>query len=200
MKSIDLKHITEAFTYEAFNKKVAELFDQGKVTNNDNTDANLNYTKLNMHRATRWDKRAKVDVELAAIVAKIQKPMIWLILTEGWCGDGAQQIPFFHKIADLNENIELQILLRDQHPEVMDQFLTNGARSIPKVIFIDKETGTVEAEWGPRPQIIQEEYLEKRRDPEYDNKQASEDLHLWFARNKGEELQKELLHLINKIL
>ncbi len=199
MKNIDEKIIEKAYSYKEYNEYVAELFEEGKVTNGDNTEANLDYTKLNMHRSARWDKRAKIDSELAVLVAKLEQPMIWLVLSEGWCGDAAQQLPFFQKLAELNENLELKILLRDEHPELMDQFLTNGARSIPKVIFIEKETGNVEAEWGPRPHIIQEEYLAKRRNPDYENKKATEDLHLWYARNKGEELQKELKQIIKEL-
>ena len=60
--------------------------------------------------------------------------MIWLIITEGWCGDAAQCIPTIEKIAAESKNIETHYVLRDENLDLIDEYLTNNARSIPKLI------------------------------------------------------------------
>ena len=66
--------------------------------------------------------------------------MIWLVISEGWCGDAAQNMPVVEKIVDEMPNVEIRYVLRDENLELMDQYLTNGGRSIPKALFVDTET------------------------------------------------------------
>ena len=54
-------------------------------------------------------------------------------------------------MAEVNSNINLQLVLRDENLELMDLFLTNGGRSIPKLIALDKDLNILFT-WGPRPQ------------------------------------------------
>ena len=64
----------------------------------------------------------------------VKENWIWLILTEAWCGDAAQNIPTIEKIARENDRIKTLYLLRDENLELMDKYLTGGARAIPKLI------------------------------------------------------------------
>lgn len=194
---IDLGTAKNTFNYKNYSDLVQKLFDKGETTNGENSDDMLDYTKLNMHRSARWDKRGKIDSKLAESISGLERKMTWLIITEGWCGDAAQQLPFFYKMSELNDNIELELILRDENPEIMDLFLTNGSRSIPKVIFIDTESKEVLAEWGPRPKKIQDQFLARKNDPEYDQSKLKEEIHLFYAKDKGNSLQEEILEIVN---
>jgi hypothetical protein len=201
MKSIYITKevLDEAYSYERYNKLVEELFNEFRTTNDDNSESQLNYTKLNIHRTAKWDKRAKIDEELISMIENIFRDQIWFMITEGWCGDSGQVLPFINKMAEVNEHIELKVVLRDQHPEVMNEFLTDGSRSIPKLIILDKANMDILGSWGPRPSEVQNDYISKRRDPNYENKKATEELHLWYARNKGKALQEDFKKFIDDI-
>src|SRR5690606_32700017 len=107
------------------------------------TEALVDYTKLNDRRMKRWDKTIKVSDSLQKMIAEFNHPVTWLVITESWCGDAAHVLPALHKIVELNENLNMKIVLRDDNPELMDAFLTEGSRSIPKVIMVDEKTGDV---------------------------------------------------------
>ncbi len=190
--SITKEIIEHAFTYSSFNNHVEELLEKDESTDQKNTESNLAYTRLNVQRTHRWDKRALLDTETIHIVQSIKSPQTWLVLTEGWCGDSAQILPFVNKMAELNPAIELRIILREEHPQVMDEFLTDGkSRSIPKIIILDSETLEVLGNWGPRPSEAHKTYLAERVNSEIGGKEASKNLHIWYARDKGKTTQKE---------
>lgn len=190
--------IKEAYTYSAFNALTESLVEEGKTTNNDNTEGMLNYTKLNISRTQRWDKRAKISEETEEVIRSITTKQVWFVITEGWCGDSAQILPFINKMAELNSNIELKIIFRDQHPQIMDEFLTDGkSRSIPKVIVLNADSLEVLGSWGPRPIDLHKTYLAERDDPEVGGKKAAENLHIWYARDKGKTIQKEFTEALN---
>tara|TARA_R110000868_G_scaffold37111_13_gene131589 strand:- start:4761 stop:5378 length:618 start_codon:yes stop_codon:yes gene_type:complete len=198
--SINQNIIKSAFSYSEFNNHVETLLEKGESTDRKNTENNLGYTRLNIQRTNRWDKRGKLDEETIQVVKAIETPQTWLIITEGWCGDSAQVLPFINKIAELNSNISLRIILREEHPEVMDEFLTNGkSRSIPKIIILDSATLNVLGEWGPRPSEINKTYLSERVDPSIGGKEASKNLHIWYARDKGKVIQKEFIEVLKSI-
>jgi hypothetical protein len=123
------------------------------------------------------------------------------VLTEAWCGDAAQIIPVLEKMAEASPHIELQLILRDEHLDIMDAFLTHNARSIPKMIVLDAETGDVLADWGPRPAVIQgavmeaKAIVEQTADPEQANAiwdESKKDTQRWYARDKTQSIQAEI--------
>lgn len=190
--------LSTAYTYEEFNEHIKDLYEQDRTTNEDNRQNMLDYTKMYMQRSNRWDRRGKLIPELKDKLNGFKREMIWLVINEGWCGDGAQTLPFINKMAELSELIDLRVILRDQNLEVMDQFLTNGARSVPKLVAIDKISGEVMGTWGPRPFEANELYWEGKNDPDTPNKIAVQNLHLWYARDKGRSIQQEFLELLDK--
>lgn len=189
--------LKSAVNYESHHRQVAALFEENRTTNEDNRENMLEYTKLYLQRVGRWDKRGKLNAELTEKLNSFPRKMIWLVINEGWCGDGAQSLPFINKMAEASENITLKIILRDQNPKVMDEFLTNGARSIPKLIALDEETLEVLGTWGPRPKPAYYKYKEELADPEISNKKASENLHYWYAKDRGMTIQNEFLDLLD---
>ncbi len=77
-----------------------------------------------------------------------------LLVADDWCGDASSTIPILAKWAAQAPGLELRIIKRDEHPAVMDRYLTNGARAIPIVIVLD-ETNHELGHWGPRPAELQ---------------------------------------------
>lgn len=197
--SITKEILESAYNYQAYKSLVSDLHTEGRTTNEDNSEGMLNYTKMNIQRSSRWDKRGKINDDLTATIKDITKDQIWLVITEGWCGDAAQVLPFINKMAEINDRIDLKLILRDKHPEVMDEFLTDGSRSIPKVVILDKKNLDVLGSWGPRPKEVHKEYIQKIRNESFDNKKAAEDLHLWYARDKGRVAQKEFEKILKNL-
>jgi len=197
--SITEQLLAKAYNFQTYTELIEKLFSEGRTTNEDNTEGMLNYTKMNMQRSSRWEKRGQINEDLISVLKNLAKDQIWLVITEGWCGDAAQILPFINKMADSSDRIELKLILRDQHPEVMDEFLTDGSRSIPKVVILDKQTLEVLGSWGPRPKVIHSEYIQKVRDENYENTKAAEELHLWYARDKGKTTQQEFKDFLESL-
>src|SRR5438874_1952820 len=125
-KSIDQSYAAKGINYDEYRRLINALIIIGKSTAKKYSENLLEYSKLNVARMNRIDKTIEIIPELKEIVEQIVSPQTWLILTEGWCGDAAQIVPVFAKIAQLNSTINLKFLLRDENSELMDRYLTNG--------------------------------------------------------------------------
>ncbi len=191
--------LENAMTYEGFKTEVERLYNQGQPTSGSPDDsALLAFTKLNLNRMGRNEKTNKVDPELASQIADFPKPMYWLVLVEGWCGDVAESVPVMHNLAKGFDHFRLGLIFRDQHLDVMDTFLTNGARAIPKLIIIDDEQLSVLTSWGPRPEPLQA-FVDEQKQARYQYEtkmdwvnSIHEGLHKWYAKDRGQTIQKEL--------
>ena len=189
------KGLQKAMSYATYRQIVAQLAQEGKSTGPQQTEALTNYTQLNDRRMKRWDKTLKFDEQAIVAVKKVEKPLIWLVLTESWCGDASPALPVMHKMSELNSNIDLKIILRDDNTDLINRFLTNGAMSIPKLIAIDAKTGNVIYEWGPRSKAataLVENYKARhgKLTPEF-----KETLQIWYNKDKGQSVLQDLLEL-----
>lgn len=155
------------------------------------------YTKLNLQRSARIDKTFIPSEELKEAVIEISENQTWMVITENWCGDSAQILPVIAKTASLSDKIELKIIGRDSHPQIMDQYLTNGTRSIPVFVAFD-EAGNQLFRWGPRPKAASE-LIKQLKDEGIEKDALYEKLHLWYGRNRGVEIEKELFVLIKEV-
>ncbi len=183
-------------SYSEYRTLVATLASEGKTTGPEQKEALINYTQLNDRRMKRWDKTFKIDEETIHLIENYRKKTTWLVLTESWCGDASPSMPVMHKIAALNPNITLKVVLRDEHPDLMNRFLTNGAMSIPKLIAVNDENHEVLGTWGPRSQaatLLVNDYKEKHGNLTAEFKQ---DLQLWYNKDKGRSVLKELAGLL----
>lgn len=115
-----------------------------------------------------------------------------IVLVEDWCGDASNTIPVLARWADETEGAELRILRRDENPEVMDEYLTNGARSIPIVIVLDQEMKEL-GHWGPRPKELQQWVMENRSI--LPKAELYPQVRRWYARDKGETTLREVLSI-----
>lgn len=189
--------IQESLTYTQYRSLINDLLSQGKTTGTNHSAAMIDYTKMNVRRMDRWDKTAVVSTELQEKIANLEIPQTWLVLTEAWCGDAAQSIPFMVKAAKHSPLIDIRFILRDEHPSVMDVYLTNGGRSIPKLIALKNDSLEELFTWGPRPQVLQQQYLAYREDPKgVSQEEFIESIHLWYAKDKNANIDAEFLTLI----
>ncbi len=117
-------------------------------------DKILNYIYLNVKRMKRISKQYEPAPYLVKLILKINQPVTWLAITEGWCGDAAHLLPILDSLSRLSFKPKLKVLLRDEHPELMDEYLTNGSRSIPKILAFDEDDQLI-SQWGPRPNSAQ---------------------------------------------
>ena len=196
MKELIKNSLDKSISYPDYIAMVKQLAENGTTTGAEKSESLIEYTKLNDRRMKRWNKTLKIGQENIERLEKFNKKVTWLILTESWCGDAAHVMPVMQKIADINSNIDIKVVLRDENDELMNAFLTNGGKAVPKLIMIDEVTGEVFNSYGPRPsdatQLVQA-YKTKHGhlSPEF-----KEDLQHWYNKDKGQTAVKDLLTLL----
>ncbi len=195
MKNIIQKSLENTYSYKEYRALVSDLLLEGKSTGQEQSEYITNYSILNDKRMNRLDKTIRKSDETITTLQNVNEPQTWLVLTEGWCGDAAQNLPVINKMAELNDNIQLKLVLRDENLELMDLFLTNNGRSIPKLIALDKDNNILNT-WGPRPTIASKmvaDYKEKNGSLDAEFKQ---DLQIWYNKDKGKSIQKDFVKFI----
>lgn len=209
MTHLAWEEISNLYTYTEFRQLADQLLAKGQTTGENHSEAMLHYTELNVTRMNRLDKRSRLTEETLATLQKIERPLVWLTLTEAWCGDAAQIIPVLDQMAANQPHIEHFLILRDEHLDIMDSFLTNGTRAIPVTIVIDKESNEVLGHWGPRPEVLQHQVMDAKvatlaATTEEDRKaiadQAKVDAQKWYARDKTLSTQKEVLEMLETLV
>lgn len=161
-----------------------------------NSDSKIKeYISLNQHRMHRVEKTFALSDRLTQEVENLKNKTYWLVLTEHWCGDASQILPALHKIATASKaKIEMKLVYRDQNLKLMDQYLTNNGRSIPKLIQLDSNYNVIGV-WGPRPAFAQKLVKELKANPATANTYANE-LHLWYAKDKQKSIEIEISELL----
>jgi hypothetical protein len=198
MKNEIQSALDQSYSYEAYRTVVKNQFLAGKVTGLEQSEAFLHYTELNEARMHRLDKTSSLTPETLSAISQWNKKYLWLVLTEGWCADGAQIIPVLNKMAQANLNIDLQLVFRDENDGLMQQVLTNGSRAIPKLLIIDSETHELLGQWGPRPKGAVELIANYKKEHGFVDEVAKADLQLWYLRDKGVEIQQEIVVLMHQ--
>lgn len=188
-------YIEKSMTFAEYIKLIDDLLMDGKTTGPNQSAAMFNYGKLNRQRIRRLEKTVSLNDSLKEKVQNSERKMIWLIITEGWCGDAAQSIPVIEKIAAENSNIETRYVLRDENLELMDRFLTSDARSIPKLIALEAETLKVIGTWGPRPQAAMD-YFYALKKTGMEKPLMMENLQRWYLSDKEQSIQAEFEKLL----
>jgi len=125
-----------------------------------------------------------------------------LVITEPWCGDSLALLPLIRKLSEITTTWDLKILLRDKNLELMDKFLTNGARGIPVFLFLDENFDLI-TRWGPRPGAAQQIY-EKHRTRIENGQILKHDvikkIRSYYAKDRGKESVAELKSLLEDVL
>lgn len=191
MRILDKKELGRVFNWDEYFAFHQELDEQKKTTGPNQSDEMIHYTTLNFQRSKRIRKQFAVDDASQIEISKLN-PQQWILITEPWCGDAAQSVPIIAAIADLNQHIKLSIVLRDENLELMDEFLTNGGRAIPKLIMLNPETKEVIGSWGPRPKLLQEKFIEMKNN-KIDSSEMKTYLQKWYNYDKGKSVLSEVL-------
>ncbi len=190
--------LPSAISYTDYRNLVSEHAANETTTGPIQTEALSEYTQLNNARMRRLDKTLRIPETVATQFSSTTKKQQWIVITESWCGDAAQSLPAIAKVVALAKNIELFIVLRDEHPTLMDAFLTNGSRSIPKLIVYDKEQEKVVADWGPRPSNATKMVEDFKMKHQVLTPEFKKELQVWYTKDKGQNIFEDLASLLSQ--
>jgi len=196
MDALIEKSLGNSFTYAEYRNHISQLLIDGLSTGDSQSEDLTHYSTLNEVRMNRLDKTIKVPETLKEKLVALKKNHTLLVISEGWCGDAAQILPIINKMAAVSDKIDLQIVLRDENSALMDEYLTNGARSIPKLILVDAEKGIVRGSWGPRPAGATQLIKDFKEKYGVVNEEAKTELQQWYLQDKGLSTMEEIALLL----
>lgn len=189
------KSIKKAVSYSTYRTLIKDLLIEEKSTGNEQSEDLLNYSTLNDKRMDRLDKTLKISEETTNALNKLKDNFSLLVLAEGWCGDAAQIIPVLNKIANITSKIELKIVGRDENEALMNEFLTNGGKAIPKVILVNSKNEVLNS-WGPRPSIATSMVNDYKAANGGLDAEFKKDLQMWYNKDKGNNTQQDIVALL----
>ncbi len=198
MNAVLKEGIAKSMSYEAYRSLVKQLIQDQSTTGLDKNESLVEYTKLNDKRMNRWDKTFKFSEASSAKLSLLNENITWLVITESWCGDAAHIVPVLYKISELL-NINFRVVLRDENLDLMDLFLTNGARAVPKLLMIDNVTGEVLNTFGPRPNEATKMVLDYKEKHGLITPEFKEELQVWYNKNKGQSIVKDITEILCKV-
>lgn len=196
MQAIYQKAFKNSMAYNDYLNLIDQKIKENSSTGHEQNQMLTDFTKLNRARMKRLDKTQQILLELETIVKGITQNQVWLVLTESWCGDAAQNIPVLQKLAEINPLIDLRLVLRDDNDELMQQYLTNGGKSIPKLIAVSADFNNELFTWGPRPATAQVEVKRLLDENGGFNDNVKEGVQIWYNNDKGISMQKELIEIL----
>ena len=140
-----------------------------------------------------WE-RAQIPEEVLDRVAAVPGSWHLLVLSADWCGDASNTVPFLARLAQAAPNLDLRLLERDAHLDLMNEHLTGGtAQAIPAVMLLGPDL--VEwAWWGPRPAELQE--WVKGEGSTMDSGERYKHIRRWYARDHGRTTLDEVITLL----
>lgn len=190
------KSLANSHTYSEYRALISSLLKEGKSTGNEQSEDLTNYSQLNETRMNRLEKTIEITPEVMQQLQNLEKDYLWLVIAEGWCGDAAQLLPIMHKMAEASPKVEMKIALRDENEDLMNLFLTNGSKSIPKLIVIEKTTNEVIGDFGPRPTGAKQLILDYKEEHGVVDETAKIELQKWYLHDKGISTQNEIMELM----
>ncbi len=186
------------FTYDAYKSHLeSEISASDKEISNPDTSERIEAKKINFVRMKRLDSYFQPKMSTIEIIKSINQKQNWVVISENWCGDSAQILPVIARLAFLNPLINLRIILRDKNPDFMDRYLTDGKRSIPKLIIFDDDFNQL-ISWGPRPKTAQM-LMMRMIENDISKSERLKNLHLWYSKNKGIDVADEITLLITEL-
>ncbi len=196
MKQIYQNALEKSMSYDEYLQLMDQMIAENRSTGHEQNDMLTDFTKLNRTRIKRLDKTQTLLPEAIEAMQKISAKQIWLVLTESWCGDAAQNVPVLKKMADQNPLIEFRMVLRDDNDDLMQKYLTNGGRSIPKLIVINEDLEKDLFAWGPRPKEGAELVIKLKEQYGKITDEVKTALQLWYNKDKGVAVQHEIIELL----
>ena len=185
----------KAYSYASYRSIIKRFIEEGKSTAKEHTDALLDYSILNDKRMDRLDKTLKISDETLNSIQNLKDELTFLVISEGWCGDAAQVVPIINKITETSGKIDLKIVFRDENEALMNLFLTNGNKSIPKIILVDRDYNIISS-WGPRPSIATKMVLAYKAKNGILDAEFKKNLQIWYNKDKGNNTQQDIVKLL----
>ncbi|MGB1247483.1 MAG: thioredoxin family protein [Chitinophagales bacterium] len=197
MYKFDQEILDKAMTFDDFQQYTLDIIDKKNiVAPYDNPDY-LSFTVANHRRIDKILKDIQLSKKLYNELNDDVKKWTWIVFDEPWCSDASFSVPVLYAMSLASGGeIDFKIYLRDTHPEIMEHYLTDNGKAIPKLVCLDEnmnELGT----WGPRPAELQKLAIElKQRNADLTEKIKTS--FGWYRKDKGESLQAEFIDLIKK--
>lgn len=191
-----LESLDGAMGYSRYRDLVSDLAGRGDATGELRERPHIEYTKINDRRMARWDKTFKLPELERLKLEGLKGDLLFVVLTESWCGDAAASLPIMAKVAEASPSLELKVLLRDDNPRLMDAFLTRGSRSIPKLILVDRGNKEILGDWGPRSKAANELIEKGKKKYGGITDALKQELQLWYNKDKGQSTLAELMDLL----
>ena len=195
MKSIIQSALLNSHSYTEYRNIVSKLISEGKSTGKEQSADLLHYSELNEVRMKRLEKTLKLDLEVEKALQNLKSKQTWLVISEGWCGDAAQILPIIKLMSVASENIDLKLVFRDENEELINLFLTNGAKSIPKLLLLDESFNLIN-HWGPRPEGAKNLIIEYKAKHGIVDEAAKIALQKWYLDDKGISTMKEIVAIL----
>lgn len=196
MKSIIQSALQNCYSYTEYRTLVSKLISEGKSTGKEQSADLLHYSELNEVRMKRLEKTLKLDLEVEKALQNLKSKQTWLVISEGWCGDAAQILPIIKLMSDASKNIDLKLVFRDENEELINLFLTNGAKSIPKLLILDENANLIN-HWGPRPEGAKNLIIEYKAKHGIVDEAVKIALQKWYLDDKGISTMKEIVGIIS---
>lgn len=192
------KHLDKTLSYSEYKTLIENLLKAGKSTGFTQNEAYLNYSRLGFNRMKRWEKTSELTPEQIQSIQNVTQKQTWLVITEGWCGDAAPVIPVIKKIADATSLIDFKLILRDENEELMNEFLTNGGKSIPKLISFNLEEDRLLFTWGPRPKEAADLVAKEKAEFGTLRDEFKIILQKWYNQDKGKNIAEDIVNCLVK--
>jgi hypothetical protein len=187
--------LNHTISYPTYRNLIKSLISEGKSTGTEQSEDHLTFSILNDKRMDRLDKTLEISAETQNSLNNLNKGFTFLVIAEGWCGDAAQILPIINKVSEASDNIAFKIVLRDENEDLMNQYLTNGSKSIPKVLILDPENNVLDS-WGPRPGIASKMVVDYKTQNGSLDEEFKKNLQIWYNKDKGHNTQNELVGLL----
>ncbi|MHB1196047.1 MAG: thioredoxin family protein [Lutibacter sp.] len=188
--------LNKTLSYPAYRNLIKNLISEEKSTGIEQSEAHLTFSILNDKRMDRLDKTLTISDETQNSLDNLNKGFTFLVIAEGWCGDAAQILPIINKVAEASDKIDFKIVLRDENEDLMNQFLTNGSKSIPKILILNQENNVLDS-WGPRPAVASQMVVDYKAQNGSIDEEFKKNLQIWYNKDKGHNTQNELIDLLN---
>lgn len=158
-------------------------------------EATLAQATKNVELYRNFRSRASAPAEYAERIAATGRRWHLLVISEDWCGDSVNIVPWIDALAESSPLTEMRLIGRDDHLALMDLHLTNGvSRAIPIVLLLDDQFAE-RAWWGPRPDGIQAWFMSAEAQALSKDERYKE-LRVRYARDRGRSVMEELTTMI----
>lgn len=188
--------LNKTISYADYRNLIKTLISAEKSTGTEQSEDRLNFSILNDKRMDRLDKTLTISAETQNSLDNLNKGFTFLVIAEGWCGDAAQILPIINKVSEATDKIAFKIVLRDENEDLMNQYLTNGSKSIPKVLILDPENNVLDS-WGPRPAVASKMVVDYKAQNGSLDEEFKKNLQIWYNKDKGLNTQNELVGLLH---